>query len=242
MTTKTPEPPLGEEFGSRVMTVAIKGALGMIPGLGGLFAEVTGQLIPQQRGERLEVYVRRLNARLDAVDERLLKANLKDPERVDLFEEGAHQSIRALSPERQDYIATIVANGITADEKARIEARRMLKLLREIDDDQIIILAGRLLRNERDTAFHDCHAAIFDPPRAHLGSERSEHDKEALFELARVELVRLGLLAATFKAPRKGELPEFDQKTGMMKQQSRRLTPLGRMLLRHIGLAAEDDL
>lgn len=240
--TKTPEPPLGEEFGPRVMTMTVKGVLGMIPGVGSLLAEMAGQLIPQQRVERLEVYARHLSARLNEMDEHLLREKLEDPERVDLFEEGALQSVRALSPERQDYIANIVARGITGDEKARIEAKRMLKLLREIDDDQIIILAGKLNRNERDKAYYDRHAAIFDPPRAHLGSDRSEWDKEALFELARVELVRFGLLTPTFKSLKKGELPEFDQKTGMMKQQSRRLTPLGRMLLRHVGLASEADI
>ncbi|MDQ3126100.1 MAG: hypothetical protein M3Q74_10930, partial [Pseudomonadota bacterium] len=57
--------PLGEDFGPRVMTVTVKGVLGMIPGLGGLLAEVAGQFIPQQRLERLEVYGRHLSARLD---------------------------------------------------------------------------------------------------------------------------------------------------------------------------------
>lgn len=240
--TKTPEPPLGEDFGPRMLTVTVKGGLGIIPGVGGLLAEVAGQFIPQQRIERLEDYARHLSQRLDQTDERLLREKLEDPERIDLFEEGALQSARALSPERQDYIASVVARGITGDEKMRIEAKRMLKLLREIDDDQIIILAGKLRRNEGDQDYQERHAAIITPPRVHLDSPRGELDKDALFELARMELVRLGLLAPTFKSLKKGEQPEFDQKTGMMKQQSRRLTPLGRMLLRHIGLAAEDEI
>lgn len=240
--TKAPEPPLGEDFGPRAMTVTVKGLLGMIPGVGGILAEVAGQFIPQQRLDRLEAYARHLGTRLDEVSEPQLREKFEDPERIDLFEEGALQSVRALSPERQDYIASIVARGITGDEKARIEAKRMLKLLREVDDDQMIILAGKLHRNERDNSFHDRHAAIFERPRVHLGSERAEIDKEALFELARVELVRLGLLTPTFKTLKKGELPEFDQKTGMIKQQSRRITPLGRMLLRHVRLASDDDL
>lgn len=242
MTTATTPPPLGEDFGPRVMVVAVKGALGMIPGVGGLLAEVASQFIPQQRVERLEAYVEYLGARFDEIDPSKLREQIKDPERIDLFEEGALQSVRALSSERLDYISSVVARGISGDDKARIEAKRMLKLLHEVDDDQIIILAGKLNRNERDNSFHERHAAIFEPPRVHLGSESSELDKEALFELARIELVRLGLLAPTFKTLKKGDLPEFDHKTGMMKQQSRRLTPLGRMLLRHVGLAAENEI
>jgi hypothetical protein len=74
-----------------------------------------------------------------------------------------------------------------------------------------------------------------------LGSSREDLDKAALFELARLELVRLGLMAPRFKSTKKGELPDFDERTGMIKQQSREITPLGRMLLRHIGLAIGEE-
>jgi len=236
------KPPLGEQIGPRVTTVAVKGGLGMIPLVGGLLAEIAGQFIPQQRTERLEDFVRYLDARIAGLGPEELRERLGDPERLDLFEEGGVQSTRALSSERREYIANIVAIGISGDDKAKIEAKRMLRMLREIDDDQIIILAGKLQRNQRDEVFRKRHAEIFDPPRTHLGSAREDFDKAALFELARVELVRLGLLAPSFKSVKKGELPEFDQRTGMIKQQSREITPLGRMLLRSIGLAGADEL
>lgn len=75
------------------------------------------------------------------------------------------------------------------------------------------------------------------PVAAVIGSDQETLDAEALYELARAELIRLGLLRIQFKRPAKGQLPEFDDKTGMMKARSRELTLLGRLLLTRIGLA-----
>ncbi len=236
------KPPLGEQVGLRVTTVSLKGALGAVPLVGGLLAEIAGQFIPQQRVDRIEDFMRYLDARIDGLDAETLRARLADPERLDVLEEGVIQSTRALSTARREYIASIVGNGISGDNKAKIEAKRMLKLLREVDDDQIIILAGKLIRHQRDREFQERHVAVFDPLRVHMQSEREEFDRAALYELARVELVRLGLLAPRFKTPKKGELPDFDPKTGMMKQASRDITPLGRMLLRQVGLAGPDEI
>jgi hypothetical protein len=236
------KPPLGEQVGMRVATVATKGALGAIPLFGGLAAELAGQIIPQQRMDRIEAFLRYLDLRLDGLSRETLQEKLEDPERLDIFEEGASQTTRALSDARREYIANIVARGITGDDRTKIEAKRLLRLLGDIDDDQVIILTSKLRRHQFDTVFSDRHDAVLRPVSVHMGSSREEHDQAALYELARVELVRLGLLAPTFKATKRGELPEFDPKTGMMKQSSRTLTPLGRMLLRFIALAAEDEI
>lgn len=54
----------------------------------------------------------------------------------------------------------------------------------------------------------------------------------ALHETYRDHLRRLGLVRATYKKPKKGELPKWDLKTGMLKAGSDMITPLGRLLLR----------
>jgi hypothetical protein len=123
-----------------------------------------------------------------------------------------------------------------------LQAKRLLRLLAEIDDGQIIVLASYLHKNHEDDAFRERHKDILDPVPVHSGSDQDEIDTAALHELARAELLRLGLMRAYFKTAKKGELPEFDPSTGMMKMSSRRLTPLGRMLLVQIGLAAPGDI
>lgn len=61
-----------------------------------------------------------------------------------------------------------------------------------------------------------------------------------MWKLAREELVRLGLLKNRIQKPKKGEVPEFDD-NGLVKSSGRELTPLGRLLLRYLGLADADE-
>jgi hypothetical protein len=44
----------------------------------------------------------------------------------------------------------------------------------------------------------------------------------------------LGLLRRRFKTFKKGEVPEYDDKTGMIKAVGHEITPLGRLLLKSI--------
>lgn len=233
-------PPLGETWRDRAVSLA-KGGVGLIPVAGGILAELVSVVIPNQRMDRLEDYVRRLNERLSAEDEAAARERMSGPEAIDLFEDGAAQAVRALSDERKAYIASIVATGLSGDERERLEAKRLLSLLREIDDDQVIILTSHLHRHWDDDEFHERHAAVLEPRMAFIGSSQEEIDAETLHETSRMHLVRLGLLRPSFGKPRKGEVPEFDEKTGMLKASGYELTSLGRMLLRRIELAEPDE-
>jgi len=66
-----------------------------------------------------------------------------------------------------------------------------------------------------------------------------EEEREAAFiqDSYKAHLVELGLLRPRFRRPGRGELPEFDDKTGMIKAYGHDLTPLGRMLLKYIDQA-----
>jgi hypothetical protein len=79
--------------------------------VGAIIGEVIGKTIPEQRMQRLEVYVRYLNERLGQMNETEARKRATDPENIALFEDGAIQSARALSDERRAYIAKLVAQG-----------------------------------------------------------------------------------------------------------------------------------
>ena len=67
-----------------------------------------------------------------------------------------------------------------------------------------------------------------------MGAPQEDADRGAVYETYRDRLRRLGLLRATYKKPKKGELPEWDLKTGMIEAGSDKVTPLGQLLLRYI--------
>jgi hypothetical protein len=233
-------PALGATWQDAASAVA-KGAFGSIPIVGSMLGEVMGLIIPNQRLDRIEAYLRFLGERLEKENVDSLGENLRDPERIDLFEEGAVQSLRAVSDERKAYIASIVANGLSGDERDILQAKRLLRLLSEVDDGQIIVLVSYIERNYHDAGFREQHKALLEPIGTHAGSRQEDVEADALHELARAELLRLGLLKSEFRLPMKGQNPNFDPKTGMLKAGSRSLTLLGRMLLVQIGLASYEE-
>lgn len=219
----------------------LKGILSGIPLIGGVVSEIVGQIIPDQRIERLERYVIHLAEELqklgavDVVDE------MKKPENVDLFEDGAFAAAKALTDEKRERIARLVAYGISGDEQARLEAKRLLDLLAALDDAQVVLLASYLMKNQRNEEFRKAHENVLASSRVHMGSTREEHDAALVRGLAREQLIRVGLLRERFKKPAKGQTPELDEKTGRMKVEGRELSSLGRLLLRRLGLAEERE-
>lgn len=230
---------LGPTKMDRAVAVA-RGVAGMVPFAGPWLTELINEVVPNQRIDRLEAYARLLDERLSILSEDEKRTRFREPENVDLFEDGARQATRALSEDRKTYVANLVASGITGDEADRHQAKRLLTLLDEIDDAQIIILASHLHKNSGD-GFFDRHRAVLEPKSAYMGAPQEELDEATLQEAARNHLGRLGLIKAHFRKPRPGVLPEFDENTGMMKVNYFGLTPLGRLLLRNIGLAGPDD-
>ena len=86
----------------------------------------------------------------------------------------------------------------------------------------------------------DEHEDKLPGPALFSASSPEDADRGAVHQAYRNHLTRLGL--ATYKKPRKGELPEWDLKTGMLKAGSDGITPLGRLLLRRIGAKVVPDV
>ena len=236
---ETDLPALGTTYRDRVVS-AIGAVLSEIPLVGSIVGEVITQLIPNQRLERIEIYLKRLSKRIDSIDPEILLQKMRNPKKLDLFEEGVFQSARGLSEERLEYIAEIVANGIAGEEKEESESRRLLNILGSITDDQIIILASYLHKNQNQE-FQDRHGDVLFTEPATMGASQDVIDQETISKLARQQLATLGVLRLNFSRPRRGELPEFDDNTGMIKSRGYTLTALGRLLLRQIGLAEAND-
>ena len=227
---------LGVHLADRIAALT-RGTVGAVPCIGPIASELITQLIPNQRLERMEAYVVELGKRVKKVE----RDKLVRPRKVDLFEDGAFQAIRSLSEKRTEYIANVVARGLSGEEKEELEAKRMLNLLTQLDDGQIILLSSYLDKNRNDEEFWKIHEDVLKPKAVSLESSQEEIDGVTIQEMAKRELVRLGLLRPHIRKPPRGQLPEFDEKTGMMKAFGHDITLLGRLFLRHIDLAGTDD-
>ncbi len=219
-----------------------KGMAGMIPHLGGMVAEIIGTLIPNQRGDRIVRFLEMLEVRVGHLESERVKAKLRQSGTIDLIEDAFHQAARALSDERLVYLAALLAGSIADDSLSYEETKRLLAILGEINDVEVIILASHDMRRhpQRDPAFWERHKAALAPRAPTMGSSEREMDEAAIHNSYRQHLVQLQLLKPTFRSPRRGEMPEFDETTGMMKASGYDVTWLGKLLLKRIDMAENE--
>ena len=216
-----------------------KAMMSLVP-LGSLFSELLTEFIPMQRRTRIEKYLYALELKLEGMSKEAFANKMADPQATDLFEEGGIQSARALSDERQRHIASVVAKGLTGDEIELLQAKRISKILVEIDDFQILILSSKTRENMHNDEFWAKHRQNLTVPVLYMSATKKEIEAAEIHNAARNELKRLGLMVQKFRSVRQGEMPELDEKTGMLKESSVELTALGRMLLVHIGQAGTE--
>lgn len=228
---------LQDDYRDQLVAIG-KGAVSLVPLVGGPLAEIIGTAIPNQRADRIAAYVQRLAERIDAMDAVVRDGLAESAAKADLIVEGGYQSARALSTERVERIAEAVSRGLEADEADVIRRRRLLVIFGELDDDDVALLNayGRSYAGADRNAFE----TLSRPGPIHLGSKPEEVDRDRLFEAGRAHLVRLDLLKRNYGSMRKGELPKFDPGKGDFEHRLE-IGHLGRMLLAQIGLTTPFD-
>jgi hypothetical protein len=223
-----------------LMVSLTKGVIGAAPFVGPLAAEVIENIIPNQRIDRIARFIEILDKKVAKLDHDRIKTKFTNPGFIDLLEDGFFQVARALTEERKKYIASIIKNSLSEEQVEYVEYKKLLSLLGELNDIEVIILNSHERFHMDDQEFFEKHKAILTSPPAHLGSSQEEVDKATIYQTYKHHLARLGLLRQRFKKPGRGELPEFDEKTGILKASGYDITPLGRLLLRYIDLLPEE--
>jgi hypothetical protein len=182
-----------------------------------------------------------LEARVGSLEQEGLRSRCVQPESVDLLEDAFHSSSRALSKERIEYIAELVANYISDEEAEHIRAKKMLTVLNELNDAELLILINYGHLDVGDSTFMKEHKDVVGPMSAELNAPREVREKSQLQESYKRNLVEVSLLRPRFKKAKKGEIPIFDERTGMIKASGMEITPFGRMFLQHIGQMPEQE-
>ena len=119
---------------SDYVTSAAKAALGTVPFIGSLLAELAGTVIPNQRIDRIVKFAQALENRLSNLEEEFIRSQISDEQFTDLLEEGLRQSARSLTDKRRDYIAAIIASSLSPQDIEYIESKHLLRILGEIND------------------------------------------------------------------------------------------------------------
>ena len=205
---------------------AAKAVLGAAPFVGNLLGELVGVVIPNQRTDRLVKFAIELESRLVSLEDRARDQLRTNEHFSELLEEGLRQASRSLSDERREYIASIVANSLTPDAIASEESRHLLRILGELNDIEIIWLRFYVDKSMGgDAEFRDKHREILRPISRSQGQPQSEFDRAALQDSYKQHLFQLGLLEA-----------EMTSSGSTSDRINYKLTSLGRLLLKQIGL------
>jgi len=160
---------------------AAKAALGAVPFMGSLLAEIAGTVIPNQRIDRIVRFATELEHRLIGVEHSVIRSQLTDENFTDLMEEGLRQAARATSDDRRRHIANVIANGLTSKDISYIESKHLLRILGEINDIEVIWLRFYLEPAGRDDEeFQSKHREILAPVLTNMSSPQNEIDKGTL--------------------------------------------------------------
>ncbi len=241
-TDREPQPPaLGPTNTDRIATV-LRAVTGALPVVGAALAEIITDIVPDQRLERVEKYLLYLQEELTRLSPDHIQHRMKELAAIDLIEDGAYQAVRALTDERQRYIVRCVASGIASDDLDHIREKRVLGILSQLDDEEIMILDA--YGSDPQTSREKFRK--LQPQPAVIGSDRETVVRQELYEAAQVKLERLSLLRRQIDFDRSAEqnlglkVPEFDQFSGQPIGHIS-ITPVGQLVLRKIGLLGEEQ-
>jgi len=219
-----------DDVPSDYLVSLFKGAAGVIPGVGGLVAEIIGSTIPNQRIDRVADFVKELDKRLGELEYNLIKENELYR---DLFEDAMQQASRTLSAERNRYLAQFVKNTLNLSLEHYAIQKKLLFTLQELTDLDIEFLVA-----VRDFGFFEaCKPFKLATPTE---EELSEPSRELLtvslgmhvLTLERLDLVKLD------RALEGGEYPDnnIDPNTGLPKITDCEVSKIGECLLNAIEI------
>jgi len=208
------------------ITAALKLGLGLVPLPGmAIIAEFVGTVIPNQRIDRVASFASALQLKLAGMEEEALRTRLTYEKVVDLFESAVKDAANSSSPERRDYLVSIVAKGFTSDDVEISRSKMILGLLRELSDVEIIWLRFFLHpARDGDAEFRTRHHAVLD------GSTLQDSLWKDYLVIYKEHLIKMGLLV-------QDSSQQISYHNAVYNPGPLALTFLGRHLLDKIGLA-----
>lgn len=177
-------------------------------------------VIPGQKLQRLQRWLDQFSIRVSSVEDGFerLNARLRTPEGSDILEDGLLEASRAVSEERLERLASLVANGLAGPEFEHDRVKTLARLFASLTDAEVVVLTFYAKPPTFGSAWHkamtDRHPEILTPVSREMGSPQSEIDRGALQDHRKDTLLRLGLLRS-------------DGRTTS-------ITSLGKLLVRHI--------
>lgn len=224
---------------SDILTLALKSAGSIVPYVGGPIAEIIGYVIPNQRIDRLVLFVEILREKINGIEEKINQRSKADPLFLDFFEDELLQVSRATTEERIEYLSNLLINGINSDEAELIAAKQLLRLLGQLNDAEVIWLISYGMNFNEVQDLMEKNPGIFRPVSESTDMDENSIKSSIIRKNYSQRLEELHLIETKI---------EFDRKTGQPKPNffkdgfetgSTHITPLGRQLIEIITTNSE---
>ncbi len=210
-----------------------KAVAGAIPGVS-FFGEFLTTTIPNQRIDRLVQFAELLEQKLHYLQDDVIQQKLKSEEFSELAYETLSQASKTNSKDRREYLASLLKNSLSDEELELMEKEKLLELLGQLNDTEIIFLKYYSLNSPLvKKAFYKLHQSILGDIFPVLGQEQLARNKRALQKNYTDKLVSLGLVELKPHKTMDGQIL-IDERTGNPKISYIEARQLGDMLLRYI--------
>ena len=197
--------------------MVLKSVVGAAPVVGPLLNEVITSVIPNQKQERIIHFLGIFANKVKFLEKDVFEAKIKTEEFTDLLEDALRQASRALTDDRKEYIASLLKNSIVEEKLTHIQKKRLLDILNELNDAEIIRLKSCEYRDEARMAFFEKHTEVLEPWKRQDSSQESK-DRVTFWESLTSKLISTGVL-----------------------DDHRNITGMGRLLLRFIASDEENQ-
>lgn len=148
--------------------------------------------------------------------------------------------MRAITDERRQQIAQIVAEGLSGAKREAIDKKRLLLIFSQLDDEDMILLLNYVMRNRtKYDDFASKHAYQLEPLHATAFSDFPLRERAALRTAIEKKLERFGLIKEKVRS-RTGGVPML---ADQMVEQDKdfKITELGRMILHEASLIDDEE-
>ncbi|HPI41903.1 MAG TPA: hypothetical protein PLJ21_13930 [Pseudobdellovibrionaceae bacterium] len=209
----------------------INATFGEIPIIGGALVELLSSVIPNQRIDRMVEFIKILNEKLTSQEQELLKSQILDENFNGLLQDVIDSTIKTIGKERKNHFAKIVQSGLTSNKQELIELRLITRILKEINDIEMIILKYHSIRTSNESSiFLQKNRNILESERLFVGASKEQEKQHFMYKGYLYHLVSLGLLDVNYEV--KEESNRISDKSEFkINSKNHKITEFGKMIV-----------
>ncbi|MBK8112601.1 MAG: hypothetical protein IPK46_20980 [Saprospiraceae bacterium] len=178
----------------------LNATFGEIPFVGGVFVQFISSVIPNQRTDRIVEFIRLLDEKLNKHEQEIFQSKILNEDFSGLFEDIIESALRSIGEERRQNLVEVFKAGLKSDKETINELRLVTKILKELNDVEVIILKSKSIRTTNEYhEFYQKHNSILDSQYLIVGASKEDEKRHYMYKGYMYHLVSLGLIVTQYE-------------------------------------------